>query len=381
MKIAQELGGFTLAEADTLRKAIGKKIKSLLDSQKEKFIEGGINNGIDKKIAEEIWNLFPPFARYGFNKSHAACYALIAYRTAYLKAYWPIEFMTALLNSDSGDTDRISFLMSEAQKKEIKILPPDANSSFANFAPEEKSIRFGLLAIKNVGAAIVEAIIEERQRGGPYQNMTDFLTRVRHKDLNKKSLESMIKVGVFDSFGMDRGVLLANLDNILAFCQNIKKSQNSSQTGLFGNNYHSSALFEKNKQGQTALPKDKLAWERELLGLYVSGHPLSAYFEKLKKFNPTPIKKILAEKEGSNGDTTQIAGVILNIHRIVSKLGQQILFVTVEDLSGSVEMIVFSDTLAKNPAIWRDNNIIIANGKVSWRNGEPKFICQQAIEL
>ncbi len=381
MKIAQEIGGFTLAEADTLRKAIGKKIKSLLDSQKEKFIEGGINNGIDKKIAEEIWNLFPPFARYGFNKSHAACYALIAYRTAYLKAYWPIEFMTALLNSDSGDTDRISFLMSEAQKKEIKILPPDANSSFANFAPEEKNIRFGLLAIKNVGAAIVEAIIEERQRGGPYQNMTDFLTRVRHKDLNKKSLESMIKVGVFDSFGMDRGVLLANLDNILTFCQNIKKSQNSSQTGLFGNNYHSPALFEKNKEGQTALPKDKLAWERELLGLYVSGHPLSAYFEKLKKFNPTPIKKILAEKEGSNGDIAQIAGVILNIHRIVSKLGQQILFVTVEDLSGSVEIIVFSDTLAKNPAIWRDNNIIIANGKVSWRNGEPKFICQQAIEL
>lgn len=381
MKIAQELGGFTLAEADTLRKAIGKKIKSLLDAQKEKFIEGEINNGIDKKIAEEVWNLFPPFARYGFNKSHAACYALIAYRTAYLKTYWPIEFMTALLNSDSGDTDRISFLMSEAQKKEIKILPPDANSSFANFAPEEKNIRFGLLAIKNVGAAIVEAIIEERQRGGPFQNMTDFLTRVRHKDLNKKSLESMIKVGVFDSFGMDRGVLLANLDDILAFCQNIKKFQNSSQTGLFGNNYHSVTLFEKNKESQTALPKDKLAWERELLGLYVSGHPLSAYLEKLKKFNPTPIKKILAEKEGSNGDVAQITGVILNVHRIVSKLGQQILFVTVEDLSGSIETIVFSDTLAKNPAIWRDNNIIVANGKVSWRNGEPKFICQQAVEL
>ncbi|TRZ64451.1 MAG: DNA polymerase III subunit alpha [Spirochaetia bacterium] len=381
MKIAQELGGFTLAEADTLRKAIGKKIKSLLDAQKEKFIEGEINNGIDKKIAEEIWNLFPPFARYGFNKSHAACYALIAYRTAYLKAYWPIEFMTALLNSDSGDTDRISFLMSEAQKKEIKILSPNVNSSFANFAPEEKNIRFGLLAIKNVGAAIVEAIIEERQRGGPFQNMTDFLTRVRHRDLNKKSLESMIKVGVFDSFGMDRGVLLANLDNILAFCQNIKKSQNSSQTGLFGNNYHSPALFEKNREGQTALPKDKLAWERELLGLYVSGHPLSAYLEKLKKFNPTPIKKILAEKEGSNGDIAQIAGVILNVHRIVSKLGQQILFVTVEDLNGSIEIIVFSDTLAKNPAIWRDNNVIVANGKISWRNGEPKFICQQAIEL
>lgn len=381
MKIAQELGNFTLAEADTLRKAIGKKIKSLLDAQKEKFIEGEIKNGIDKKNAEEIWGLFPPFARYGFNKSHAACYALIAYRTAYLKTYWPIEFMTALLNSDSGDTDRISFLMSEAQKKDIKILPPDTNSSFANFTPEKENIRFGLLAIKNVGAAIVEAIIEERQRGGPYQNMTDFLTRVRHKDLNKKSLESMIKVGVFDSFGMDRGVLLANLDNILVFCQNIKKSQNSSQTGLFGNNYHSVALFEKNKEEQIALPKDKLAWERELLGLYISGHPLTGYLEKLKKFNPTPIKKILAEKEGSNGDITQITGVISNIHRIVSKLGQQILFVIVEDLSGSIEVIVFSDTLAKNPTIWRDNNIIIANGKVSWRNGEPKFVCQQAVEL
>jgi len=364
-----------------LRKAIGKKIKSLLDAQKEKFIEGGLKNGIDKKTVEEIWNLFPPFARYGFNKSHAACYAMIAYQTAYLKAYWPIEFMTALLNSDSGDTDRIAFLMSESQKKEIKILPPDINSSFANFAPEEGNIRFGLLAIKNVGAAIVEAIIEERQRGGAFENMTDFLTRVRHKDLNKKSMESMVKVGVFDLFGMDRGVLYGNMDGILSFSQTIKKSQSSSQTGLFGNNYHSPALFEKTANTPPASVKDKLAWERELLGLYISGHPLSGYTEKLKKFSPTPIKKILALKEGSNGGMVQIAGVILKVKQILSKLGQQILFVEVEDTSGSMEVIIFSDTLAKNPAIWRDNNIIVANGKISWRNGEPKFVCQQAVEL
>ncbi|NCO44620.1 DNA polymerase III subunit alpha, partial [Candidatus Wolfebacteria bacterium] len=383
MRIARDLAGFSLAEADTLRKAIGKKIKVLLESQKEKLMKGMMENGIDEKTAKEIWELFPPFARYGFNRSHAACYALIAYRTAYLKAHWPIEFMTALLNADSGDTERIAFLVSDAQKNGIQVLPPDINKSFVNFIPEGENIRFGLLAIKNVGLNIVEAIIRERQVGGPFQNLNDFLCRVRHKDLNKKSLESLIRVGVFDSLNTERGHLSSNLDNILSFCQNIKKSQNSSQVSLFGTNYHTPAFLEKKSDEniQAVSSKEKLAWEKELLGLYISGHPLKQYLEKLQNYKVRSIKEILAKKGESNSNGYQIAGVIFKVERIISKLGQPILFVKIEDLSGALEIVVFSDTLAKNPTVWRENNVIIAHGRLSWRNNEPKFICQQAVEL
>ena len=383
MKIAQELAGFTLAEADILRKAIGKKIKSLLLSQKEKFIEGAKKNNIKEEVTNQLWAWIEPFARYSFNRSHAACYALIAYRTAYLKAHWPIEFMTALLNADAGDIERIAFLVNEAQKKNIQILPPDINKSFVNFIPEGENIRFGLLAIKNVGLNLVEAIIEERHSGGPFRNFNDFLRRVRHKDLNKKSLESLIKVGVFDSLNTERGYLLKNLDNILSFCQNIKKSQNSSQASLFGTNYHVPAFIEKKTDENIpdASLKEKLAWEKELLGLYISGHPLNQYLEKLQNYKVKSIKEILSSKKESNNNGYQIAGVISQVERIISKVGQPILFVKIEDLSGTLEMVVFSDTLAKNPTVWRENNVILVNGRLSWRNGEPKFICQQTVEL
>jgi len=384
MRIARDLAGFSLAEADTLRKAIGKKIKVLLGAQKEKLLRGMMENGIDEPTAKQIWELFPPFARYGFNRSHAACYALIGYWTAYLKSHWPIEFMTALLNADSGDTERIAFLISEAQKNDINILAPDINKSFVNFVPEEKNIRFGLLAIKNVGLNIVQAIIEERQRGGPFQNFSDFLIRVRHKDLNKKSLESLIKVGVFDSLNTDRAGLLAKIEEILAFSQNIKRSLNSSQISLFGANYQASpGLFKKELNGNGApIPdKEKLSWEKELVGLYISGHPLNQFSEKLKNNRIKPIKELLADKRGVNGNSRRIAGVISNVKRIISKLGQPILFAKIEDLGGGLEVIVFSDTLAKNPTVWRENNVVIVEGRLSWRNNEPKFICQQAVEL
>lgn len=196
MRIATDLAGYTLPEADTLRKAIGKKIKSLLDEQEEKLMSGLVKNGIDKRTAKAIWGLFPPFARYGFNKSHAVCYALIGYRTAYLKAHYPEEFMAALLNAEVSDIDRIAFLVAEAKQRGIEILQPDINKSFVNFTPEGDKIRFGLLAIKNVGEAITRGIIEERLRRGPFASFVDFLSRVQHKDLNKKSLESLISRGV-----------------------------------------------------------------------------------------------------------------------------------------------------------------------------------------
>lgn len=388
MKIARDLAGFSLAEADILRKAIGKKIKVLLDAQKEKLVEGMLKNGIDEKTAGKIWELFPPFARYGFNRSHAACYALIGYRTAYLKAHYPIEFMTSLLNADSGDIERIAFLITEAKKTGIEVLPPDINSSFVNFIPEGKSIRFGLLAIKNVGANIVDAVIQERQRLGPFKNFTDFLSRVQHKDLNKKSLESLTKAGVFDSLGAERGNLLANIEEILAFSQSVKKTQ-SSQINLFGTNHYASSnlnFLKKENNGSPLSAKEKLTWEKELIGLYLSGHPLDQHKETLKKNKIKTIQELLAEHNGGtngngNGRMTRIAGIVSNIKQIVSKGGQPILFVRIEDFNASMEIVVFSDTLSKNPAVWRENNVLMAEGRLSWRNNEPKFICERAVEL
>ncbi len=376
MKIAQELAGFTLAEADILRKAIGKKIKSLLDTQKEKLINGMIKNGIEQKIANAVWELFPPFAKYGFNKSHAACYALIAYQTAYLKSHYPIEFTTALFNADSGDIERISFLVEEAKKNNISVFPPDINKSFVNFVPEQNNIRFGLLAVKNVGANIVENIIDERLKNGDFKDFTDFLNRTVHKDLNKKSLESLIKSGVFDGFNIERGLLLANIENVLSFSQNIKKSRISSQNNLFGSDFANGTL--KLAPAPPATNKEKLLWEKELVGLYISDHPLKAYLNKLKEMKAIPIKELKNKK--TIGGACRVAGVIAKIRKILTKNGEPMLFAKIEDTDDSLEIVVFPEVLAKNPSLWQENNIIIIEGRLSRKDTEPKLICQGAIE-
>ncbi len=381
MKIARDLAGFTLSEADTLRKAIGKKIKELLDAQKEKLIQGLINNEIGEKIANEIWELFPSFARYGFNKSHSVCYALIGYQTAYLKAHYPLEFMTALFNNDSGDVERIAFLITEAKKMGIRVLPPDINSSFMKFTPEEKNIRFGLLAIKNVGSNVVEAIIDERQRGGPFADLIDFLKRVTHKDLNKKSMESSAKAGVFDSFKISRGKLLANIDEILRFSQQNKKNADTTQNNLFGDAYFGGSL--NLKADMPISSKDRLLWEKELLGLFVSGHPMNEYTAKLEEKNVRFIRELIANGNGKNNyhKRHRIAGVITKIQKIITKAGQPMIFAKVEDFDSEIEILVFNSALTKTNDIWKENNIIIGEGRVSWKDDQPKFICEDAAIL
>ncbi len=379
MQIARDLAGFTLAEADTLRKAIGKKIKKLLDEQKEKLIEGMVKNNIDEKTAERIWELFPPFARYGFNRSHAASYAMISYQTAYLKAYFPVEFMTSLLNISSGDVERINFLIKEAKRLNIKVLPPDINLSYENFTVDGENIRFGLLAIKNIGANIVNYIISDRMRNGPFTNLEDLLNRVNHRDLNKKSLESLIKCGAFDSFKLERGEILDNIEELLKYNQAIKRQTQSNQYNLFGsaNSFNTLRL----KPGKPADKSLTLAWEKELLGLYITDHPLNAYLPKIQD-KVKPIREIVSQNK--NKELTprlRLAGIISGVQRIMTKKGQPMLFVTLEDLSDNLEILVFSETLAKYPLIWQENKAIIVNGKLSWRNGEPKFICDDVKEL
>jgi len=390
MSIARDLAGFSLAQADTLRKAIGKKIKSLLDEQQEKIIKGMLAGGIDPKTATAIWELFPPFARYGFNRSHAVCYATIGYQTAYLKSHYPVEFMTSLMNSDSGDVERVAFLISEAKRMGIKVFAPDINKSAATFIPEGTGIRFGLTAIKNVGNNIIQAIIEERQRGGEFDNFGAFINRVQHKDLNKKSLESLIKSGALDSFNIERATTLANIDDIVKFSGLLKKESRSQQTGLFG----SAAVGQKLKlkPAPPATPEEKLTWEKELLGLYISDHPLNSHREKLAATKARPIKELLTIAQNPSAyytpfsgsplnGKTQIAGIVSKVNRIITKNGKPMAFVKIEDFTDAMEVLVFAETLEKTAQHWQENNIVLVTGKTSTRDGETKFICDSAKTL
>lgn len=377
MRIARDLAGFTLAEADTLRKAIGKKIKELLDKQQAKLVNGMIANGIAPGTAQAIWDLFPPFARYGFNRSHAACYAWIGYQTAYLKAHYPVELMASLLNADSGDTDRVSFLISECQKMGINVLPPDINKSSLRFTPEGGHIRFGLTGVKNVGENIILAIIEERQKTGPYNNLASLISRVQHKDLNKKSIESLTKCGVLDTLGLDRNLIIQNIDDIVKFHQALKKSNEMSGVSLFAKapiNYNL-----KLKAAPAATSAEKLIWEKELLGLYVSDHPMNAHKEKLAKMKAIPIKDALLV----TSPTVRLVfgGMISTIKKIITKKGQPMLFAKIEDMNAAMEVIVFSNTLEKTAAVWEENKAVLIAGKMSDRNGEIKLIVDKAVAL
>jgi DNA polymerase-3 subunit alpha len=383
MQIARDCAGYTLPEADTLRKAIGKKIKSLLDEQKEKLISGMIKNGINAKTASAIWELFPPFARYGFNKSHAACYALIGYQTAYLKANYPEEFMAGLLNAEMDDIERISLLVQEAKQSKIEILGPDVNKSFVDFTPEngssEQKIRFGLLAIKNVGSEVTKAIIEERLRNGEFKNLEDFLTRIKHKDLNKKSIESLIKSGALDSLGIERKQALENISEILKFATASKKGSEINQNSLFGEMAMQPQPLKLNPADK-ATEQEKLIWEKELIGFYLSEHPLEQYAEKIKAYKAKSIAEILLVK--NEHLILRVAGIISKINKIFTKNGQPMLFATIEDSSQkSIEIVVFNSVLEKTISIWKENNVIIVQGRVSNKDGQVKMICDNAKQL
>ncbi len=376
MKIAKDMAGFTLAEADVLRKAIGKKIKKLLMAQKEKFIEGCKKNEIKENIAQQIWYWIEPFASYSFNRSHAAAYATIAYQTAYLKSHFPVEFMAALLTSERHDIDRISILIGECREMEIEVLPPDINESFAYFSvvPKKNQIRFGLSAIKNVGTNIVEVVVEERKTRGPYGSVQDFISRIQSKDLNKKSLESLIKAGVFDKMA-ERNQLLVNLEKFLEHSRENQRVKSNGQTGLF------EGMGSNNKiHLMTAAPvseREKLTWEKELLGLFVSSHPL-------KSFERVLAKKVVAISEIANPTSKgkiKIGGVICGIKKIITRTGKPMLFVNVEDLSSKIEVIVFPSIIERNPSIFQENKIVMVSGRLDSRDGVPKIICEEIEEI
>ena len=376
MQIAQELAGFSLSEADILRKAVGKKIKSLLLKQEKKLLEGMKRNGISENVARKIWQWVLPFAHYGFNRSHSCAYALIAYQTAYLKAHFPVEFMAALLTSEKADVERIGFLIEEIKRMGIEVLPPDINESWRNFTviPGKNQIRFGLLAIKNVGENIVESIVREREERGSFQSIEDFISRINSQVLNKKSLESLIKAGVFDKLA-ERNQLLMSLETFLEFNRENHSKKIAGQKGLFD------CIKLNNKiqlpKAKPATKSEKIFWEKELLGLFVSSYPLED-FRKILEKKALPISKISSILPNQ---ICKIGGIISKIKKIVTRNGSPMLFMKVEDLTDKIEVVVFPSVISKNPSAFQENKIVLVSGRVDNKDGVPKLICEDIEEI
>jgi len=392
---AIELAGYNWEEADKFRKAVGKKIPAEMAAQREKFTEGIIKNGQTPDFAEKLWKLFEPFQAYGFNKAHAASYGRVAYQTAYMKAHYPVVYMAAILTAESGDIEKISEIIEECKNMEIAVLPPDINESYGGFTclaenVEEKisetnrgkKIRFGFYTIKNLGGDISDAIISERTENGKFKSITNFLDRIKHKNLNKKSLEALIKSGCFDNLpagdGLsERGVLLANMEEMLAYNhEGSKQSQN--QISLFGGSSEIKAPEFNLKPADPAPQKDKLLWEKELLGLYISGHPLDRLRDKLKS-RDINIKKI--KEELGNGIPVTIAGIIENCRQVVTKKNERMAFLKIADLTGSIEAVCFPSLFAEMVDILVAEKCIALSVKVSNRNGEKSIIIEAVKEV
>ena len=378
MQVARDVAGFTMSEADTLRKAVGKKIKKLLAEQKEKFIKGVEKNTGSYALGEKLWELIEPFGSYGFNRSHAAAYAAIAYRTAYLKTYYPLEFMTAAMASEEKNVDQIALLVKECERLGIKVLGPDINISMGSFTAEPpNAIRFGLRAIKNVGYNIVETLVNERAKNGPFRSLADLLERIPDKDLNKKSLEALAKAGALDCLA-ERNAILENMDEILEYHKEAVQSSNKNQSSLFSLVQNKSSLPGlKLKETAPATFEEKLGWEKELLGLYVSGHPLAKFEEALKKYK----QKISDIKKAKSGEPVMAAGMIEEIKKIITKKGEPMLFVKLADFTDSIEVVVFPRMLFAFGHLFQVGNCIVIKGKMSYRNNNPSIIADELKRL
>ena len=379
MLTAMVLAGYDAEEADKFRKAMGKKIKELMQEQKEKFIDGCVKNELTKAKAREIWSYIEPFAGYGFNKAHSASYAVVAYQTAYMKANYPAEFMAALMTAESGNAEKIAEAVAECEKMNIKVLPPDINQSLANFTYiSDREIRFGLAAIKNLGEDIIKTIIEERKENGKFKSLADFLVRVHSRNLNKKSLEALIKAGAMDEFA-ERNQMLNNMEKMLAFVKINEREINTGQSSLFGGQTSGKEPVLVLEPALPAEEKYKLLWEKELLGLYVSSHPfknLNGYFQ-----DKTAAIRDIINKQYAPGSLISVAGIIAGVKKIFTKKNELMLFAAIEDMSGAMEIIVFPRLAQKNANIWEEDKLVLVTGKLSEKDDVPKMLAESAVEI
>lgn len=375
MQISKDLAGFTGGQADTLRKAVGKKILAMMKKVKPEFVEGAIkHSNADRRDMEKFWAQLEEFANYCFNKSHAACYGLIAYWTAYLKAHYPDAFMAALMTSDEDNIERLAIEINECKKMGITVLPPNVNESFVEFAvvPEKNEIRFGMAAVKGVGVGAVEEILRARAQGR-FTSIEDFATRVATAKFNKKAWESLIKSGGFDEFG-DRSDLLFNLETIQGFASKVQKEALSGQVDLFGEMLTDNSAVRRSMTLQTApakhTSKERLTWERELLGLYISAHPLDEYDAYLSE-QTAPLMSLVQEMDGKK---TTIGGIITSVRSIITKSGTKMAFMAIEDKTGESEVIVFPDLYKQIGPSLEIDAVVRSTGRLSAKDKEGNLI-------
>ena len=368
LQLASKLAGFSLGNADILRKAMGKKIAKLMAEQKKAFIRGCMENNISKKLASQIFHQIETFARYGFNKSHSVGYAYLAYQTAYLKAHYPLEFMASLMTSEMSNTDRIIILKEECRSMGINILPPDINKSYAYFTVENDAVRFGLVAIKNVGMSAVEKIIKCRGEKGPFKNIFDFTARADISSINKRMIESLVMAGAFDTLGAERGQLYSSIEDALSYGQSLQVDRIRGQTSLFGEKDNDLAYPIPRLSEEQGWSRSKtLSMEKEALGFYISGHPLEKYRPQLRLFANATSESI---DEIADGSHVAVGGIITRLKINTDKRGRHMAFVGVEDFHGSFEAIVFSDPFEKFKKLLINNNLLLFAGRTSKREEE-----------
>jgi len=373
MQIVQTLAGFTLGQADLLRRAMGKKKHSILMAQKENFLKGAKTKGLEEKTANTIFDLLTHFADYGFNKSHSAAYALVAYQTAYLKANYPQEFMAAMLSSVMGTNDKIGTYIEQSRHMGIDVLPPDINASKSSFTVDANAIRFGLAAVKNVGEAALVNLIKVREKDGPFKSLVDFCARVDMRTVNKRVMESLIKCGAFDSMGGKRSQFLAVLDRAVDAAGSKQRDAASGQMGLFG----IEAMEEVDDlvlPDIEELPKNEiLTLEKEITGFYITGHPLDQYRDKMQSF--VSIQELLAGKF-KEGTVIKTAGIILSAKRITTKKGDTMCFMEIEDFTHAIEVIVFPKVFYQNVNTLVPDFPVVISGRVNVTDDGVKIIAE-----
>lgn len=367
MRIASELAGFSLGKADLLRRAMGKKQTEVMTEQREEFVKGAQSRGVEESVANKIFDKMAFFAGYGFNKSHAAGYALVAYQTAYLKAHYPLEFMASTLTSEADDSDRIVTLIEECRRMGIQVFPPSVNQSFYDFRVTEQGIRFALGAIKNVGQAPANCIVDAREKGDPFISLFDLCERVDLRVVNKRVLESLIQAGAMDSLEGNRAQLMAAVARAMDYAQGIQKDRERGQTSLFERRDVGSSLGISHPQLPN-LPEwhinELLAREKALLGFYVSGHPLTSYQDEVKAFASVSLADL---DKAADGQEVSVAGIITAFKRTADRKGQPMAFVTIEDFSGSAEAILFAEFFEKFRTMVYNDSAVLTRALVSTR--------------
>jgi DNA polymerase-3 subunit alpha len=366
MQMAREIAGFTMAEADELRKVIGKKQKEKIPLYQERFIDGSrATSEIDRALALRIFNFIEPFAGYGFNKSHAAAYAWIAYQTAYLKANHPLQYLAALMTSVNDKTEKLVEYIDEAKKVGIDVLPPDVNESLTDFAVVGDAIRFGLGAVKGVGEGAVRSIIESRAQSGRFADLFDLAERVDAKQVNRRVFEALIKCGALDDIPGNRAQKLAALDTALELAARTTRDAELGQVSLFAEaNAQATTLAPKLPNIAAPTTREMLSWERETLGIFVSGHPLAEVAPLLARAGAVPVKDLRNVQDDA---TVTIAGTVTAVRRTLTKSGQQILISALEDTTGACDVVLFSKTYAQLHHLFESDAILIVKGRVRLR--------------